>query len=191
MRSPLIARCQLGRRGALTNLYVSDTARTGRGLFTAASIAQGDEAFELTGIERLDRERSLATAQENPNWFGIGRDRWLDPDHPFMFLNHSCEPNLGIRGEREFVALRDIPAGAELTVDYAITENNPYWEMRCSCGEARCRETIRAIQFLPAEIFARYLPLIGDHFVAEWRAHNLCLGSSRFSPDPNVLSRAR
>ena len=32
-----------------------------------------------------------------------------------LYSNHSCDANLGIRGEITFVAMRDIPAGEELT----------------------------------------------------------------------------
>ena len=39
-----------------------------------------------------------------------------------MFLNHSCEPNVGIQGQIVFVALRGVAAGEELTLDYATIE---------------------------------------------------------------------
>lgn len=35
-----------------------------------------------------------------------------------MFLNHSCEPNVGVQGQTVFVALRDVLVGEELTLDY-------------------------------------------------------------------------
>jgi len=37
-----------------------------------------------------------------------------------MFLNHSCEPNVGILGQIIFVAMRNIDSGEELTIDYAL-----------------------------------------------------------------------
>lgn len=71
------------------------------------------------------------------------------------FMNHSCNPNCKIitvsttnhADDRlyylAFFALRDIPAGTELTFDY-----NPGWDgtnkfdpsaVRCLCGEEKCR----------------------------------------------------
>jgi SET domain-containing protein len=42
-----------------------------------------------------------------------------------MFLNHSCEPNVGVQGQIVFVAMRDIAAGEELTLDYATINHEP------------------------------------------------------------------
>jgi len=89
---------------------------------------------------------------------------WLDPDPPYGFVNHSCDPNLGVRGEREFVALRDISPGDELTVDYAITTDEVHWAMECRCAAPNCRGLIRSVQFLPPEVFARYLPYVNPYF---------------------------
>lgn len=52
------------------------------------------------------------------------------PDYPpqqidqSYYLNHSKEPNMGeVAGGEDFVALRDIKAGEELTVDYATYDD--------------------------------------------------------------------
>lgn len=39
-------------------------------------------------------------------------------------LNHLCNPNVGVRGEITFVAMRDIKAGEELTTDYAMIDDD-------------------------------------------------------------------
>ena len=31
-----------------------------------------------------------------------------------LFMNHSCDPNVGLRGQMTFVAIRDVPVGEEL-----------------------------------------------------------------------------
>ena len=43
-----------------------------------------------------------------------------------LYSNHSCDPNLGVRGEITFVAMRDIRAGEELTHDWAMTDDDDY-----------------------------------------------------------------
>lgn len=74
---------------------------------------------------------------------------------PTRFMNHSCNPNCKIipvtttsSADRRlyylaFFAVRDIPAGTELTFDY-----NPGWNgstefdpnaVPCLCGEPKCR----------------------------------------------------
>jgi len=57
-------------------------------------------------------------------------------------MNHSCEPNLGLDDENNFVAMRDINAGEELCWDYAFAETNPAFSMRCRCGCQTCRSVI-------------------------------------------------
>lgn len=143
---------------------VRETGNTGLGMFTPRAFLAGERVFVLRGTVRRWKSETAADAGRNENWFGIGKHLWIEPEAPFMFINHSCEPNLGVRGERDFVALRDIAPGEELTFDYAITEDEITWRMDCQCGVASCRGTIGSIHTLPYEVFLRYLPNIGGHF---------------------------
>jgi uncharacterized protein len=146
------------------HLCVGTTQRTGRGLFTTRAFKRHDKVLELKGELRYFASRSLSDSHRFENWVGIGRDRWIDPAEPYAFLNHSCEPNLGIFGEREFVALREIAANQELTFDYSISEDELPWTMACLCGSPSCRGTIRSIQSLPPRVFRSYLPYVNPHF---------------------------
>ena len=58
-----------------------------------------------------------------------------------MCLNHSCNPNLGIRGDIVFIAMRDIHPEEELTVDYAMMDNVTS-HFACICGSQKCRKEI-------------------------------------------------
>jgi uncharacterized protein len=44
------------------------------------------------------------------------------------WVNHSCEPNAGIRGQISLVAMRNIAPGEEVTFDYAMTDSSEYKE---------------------------------------------------------------
>ena len=88
-----------------------------------------------------------------------------------LCLNHSCRPNVGVRVQITFVAMRDIPAGLELTIDYAMTDGDPTERMECSCGAPECRKVITgndwrlpALQQRYAGYFSRYLEerFVGD-----------------------------
>ena len=155
---------RLGEPSEPICLYVADTGRTGRGLFTKHALKAGKLAFVVAGTEVHWVSRTEADANANPNYFGLRRDVWLDPYMPFACVNHSCAPNLGVRGEREFIALRDIGPGEELTVDYAITTDEELWQLTCLCASPLCRRLIRSIQFLPDHIFEKYLPFINPYF---------------------------
>ena len=63
------------------------------------------------------------------------------------FVNHSCTPNCSTRVERVagtkrimIYAIKDIPAGTEVTYDYKF----PYEEVKipCYCGSANCRGSL-------------------------------------------------
>gem|GEM_PF-244293 len=58
-----------------------------------------------------------------------------------VYLNHSCDPNTGIKGQISFVALNDIEPGEELTFDYATNVSCPY-RLACQCGSALCRKIV-------------------------------------------------
>jgi hypothetical protein len=58
-----------------------------------------------------------------------------------LFLNHSCEPNVGFGGNIVLVAMSDIEAGEELSTDYALFDDYE-GSMDCNCGRATCRRRI-------------------------------------------------
>jgi hypothetical protein len=56
-----------------------------------------------------------------------------------MRVNHSCEPNVGMGGNVVLLSMRDIAAGEELTIDYALFLGDPGFVMECQCGTVACR----------------------------------------------------
>ncbi len=67
---------------------------------------------------------------------------WAEDPAEWAPQNHSCEPNTGFQG-LDVVALRDIPTGQELTLDYAELVDEEAEPFECHCGSAGCRGTIR------------------------------------------------
>jgi SET domain-containing protein len=76
-----------------------------------------------------------------------------------LFINHSCEPNVGFAGNILLVAMRDIDPGEELTTDYALFDDYD-GEMQCRCGTASCRGTIGGRDWQRPELQRRY----GNYF---------------------------
>jgi hypothetical protein len=72
-----------------------------------------------------------------------------------IFSNHSCEPNIGVKGQIVFVALRDIQAGEELTHDWAMTDDDTY-EMECRCGAGTCRKVITGQDWRRKDLQQKY-----------------------------------
>lgn len=60
-------------------------------------------------------------------------------DGPGDWINHSCAPNLALRGQIVLVATRPILAGEELCFDYATADGTDFDEFSCRCGAPNCR----------------------------------------------------
>jgi uncharacterized protein len=77
-------------------------------------------------------------------------------DGVLMRVNHSCEPNLGMGGNVLLVSMREIAAGEELTIDYALFLADPGFAMQCWCGTAACRGVVRGTDWMRADVRERY-----------------------------------
>jgi hypothetical protein len=71
-------------------------------------------------------------------------------------LNHSCDPALGWGDEQTLVAIRDIAAGDELTLDYATVIDDPQFAMVCHCETYRCRQMIEGSDWQIPQLQQRY-----------------------------------
>jgi hypothetical protein len=72
-----------------------------------------------------------------------------------LFLNHSCDPNVGFAGNVVLVAMRDVTAGEELTTDYALFDDYD-GAMDCGCGRPGCRRRIDGRDWRRPELQERY-----------------------------------
>jgi len=161
---------------AYRKVYAGNASLVGRGLelgiFSRRKIKKGEIVFIAKGKLFKDTIEDIDDSMEHRNAIGIDPDTWLEPqqDNPLRYTNHSCDPNLGIKGSVSFVALRNIRKGEHLTVDYSITECDILWNFKiqtgsnCMCGSKNCRKVIRSIQFLPERIYRKYLPYIPRAF---------------------------
>lgn len=133
----------------------------GKGVFTTARIEPGEIVTRFAGPVKRDAE--LATGWEEDHAIQIGPDLYLGPSGGLDdFINHSCDPNGGIRiaGLKvEFVAIRVIHPGEELTFDYSTTMSRDRWRMACRCGARGCRGLVREFRFLPPTVRDRYVSL--------------------------------
>ena len=75
------------------------------------------------------------------------------------FLNHSCEPNAGLKDAVTLIAIRDIKAHEEILFDYSTCICGD-WIMKCSCGSVSCRGIIGDFKYLPYEIQRKYIDMV-------------------------------
>jgi len=142
--------------------YIAETKDKGQGLFAKRDIKKGELIF-VRKDGKIYNERSMKSS-------GLREDHFMQVGwHKFMFIpppgclgNHSCDPNLGIKGKKAY-ALKNIKKDEELTVDYDTFEYN--WRMKCKCGSKNCRKTLRGYKHLPEELKKKYKGYVAEYLV--------------------------
>ena len=81
---------------------------------------------------------------------------WRDSRGIARFVNHSCDPNCGIKRRFDIVAMRPIAAGEQITWDYEMTEKSWWMKMKCCCGLPICRKRIGSYSRMPKHIRLKY-----------------------------------
>ncbi|HJQ31179.1 MAG TPA: SET domain-containing protein-lysine N-methyltransferase [Pyrinomonadaceae bacterium] len=146
----------------------------GRGLFAAEAFAAG-EVVCVKGGYVFDRE----TLRSMPEWYAsaeiqVAEDLFIGPlaqeerEGSMVFSNHSCEPNVGVRGQIVFVAMRAIEAGEELTHDWATTDDDVY-ELECNCGAHACRRRITGQDWRRKDLQEKYRGFFSSYLAEKIR----------------------
>jgi uncharacterized protein len=150
----------------LTNSYCSPKlevrevpAKGGFGLFAGQSIQAGELVVVWGG--RIVPQAELDQLPEDSRRHGIQVEEEmfcvpLEPSEPADYINHSCHPNTGLRGQIALVALRDIAVDEEVAYDYATSDSCPYDEFECVCGAPDCRDWITGNDWKRPELWERY-----------------------------------
>lgn len=139
----------------------------GIGSFAREPIRQGEIIEIIGGVIMTEAEfRVFQQTTARYNAIQIAEDLHLVEDLEVTqqreggSINHACDSNLWMADDVTFVARRDISAGEELTIDYALFTAQPDWQLdqTCQCGAADCRHTITGNDWLLPEVLQRYYP---------------------------------
>ena len=141
----------------------------GSGAFAGRDFAPGELILHFSGPEIT---ASAGGRAEAGTALQIGPRLYIDLDSPGAFLNHSCSPNVGVRGLFSAFALRPILCGEELRYDYSTTMSDRRWKMQCACEAPGCRHEIRSFFHLPHATQRRYVEkgIVQAFIVDEWRS---------------------
>ena len=63
-------------------------------------------------------------------------------------MNHCCAGNVGFNEQGDFVTIKYVRAGAELSYDYGLLITNPKFKLACQCGSRNCRKIITGNDWL-------------------------------------------
>jgi hypothetical protein len=133
----------------------------GRGLRAVEPIERGEVVAVKGGhVVTTDQLRSLPERLQNSavqitdvhHLVALADDEY---EAVMLFVNHSCEPNVGFAGNVVLVAMRDIAPGEELTTDYALFDDHED-AMTCSCGRPSCRRRIHGRDWMRPDLQARH-----------------------------------
>jgi SET domain-containing protein len=116
----------------------------GQGVFAAEPVPARRKIGEIRGESvSVAEARIRATRSERIMIVELSTRRAIDftkSADPMRYTNHSCRPNAKLvtsNGRVEFVSLRPIVPGEEITVDYGETHHEG--RLACRCGQPGCR----------------------------------------------------
>jgi SET domain-containing protein len=140
---------------------VRNDTLSGRGV-VALEMIEKDEIVAIKFgqiVMRADMDR--ISAEVGDLALQIDDNFYLTPTSPdqvndmSVFINHSCDPNVGFRGQIVYVAMRDIKAGEELCHDYSMERSDDYF-LECRCGSPLCRHQVTGDDWKLPGLQSRY-----------------------------------
>ena len=112
----------------------------GQGVFALKKFRRNDVIGEVLGNVIHGPDYSSDYCMD------LGHDNSMEPEGPFRFLNHSCEPNTQlfqyVNDEGSYTlrmwvqAIKKIRPGEQLTIDYSWPADSA---IACKCGTKKCR----------------------------------------------------
>jgi len=126
-------------------VYIKSSLQHGRGVFARDQIRAGEAILTFSG-PLLNR----AEVREEDYHLQVDADLYLGASgEADDYVNHSCEPNAGFRGDLVLVARRDIGPEEEITWDYSTAiDEEEFPGFDCCCGTAACRGAVRSFRHL-------------------------------------------
>ena len=146
------------------HVWIGKSRIAGKGLFAGQDITKETTIIRYLGT-KISKEQTARELAKGNAYICYFNDRYdIDGNtlkNTARYINHSCDPNCAIETTARaiwIVALRDIPAGEELTYryDYAYDPDG-YRDFPCYCGAPHCVGYI---------VDARYWELITPHTYA-------------------------
>ncbi len=137
----------------------------GKGLFAKKSIIKGKIVVIRAGHIMTKKELYEHKGVVRDSDLQISDNLYLAPlsqkefNNIMTFVNHSCNPNLGLSGNIIFIAMQNIEAGQELLLDYAMFDNNDD-KFVCTCKSANCRKIITSRDWKKKDLQNKY----GNYF---------------------------
>lgn len=142
----------------------------GHGVRAVAAVRPGEILIVwggtiLTGSElgKLTAQERKISVQVDDDMYLVTPAKWIGPSD---WVNHSCNPNAGLRGQITLVAMRAIKVGEDVCFDYAMSDGNSYDEFDCLCGARACRGRVQGNDWQRPELWKKYAGFFSPHLQA-------------------------
>lgn len=137
------------------NLFSVGESHLGKAVYAAVDFAEGATIVKFTGPLRRADQLPAVLSGGSDRYVQIKPDQYMGPSQRIDdLINHSCNPNAGLRFTDEgvvLVAIRPIAPGEEISWDYSTTLTEPNWHMVCQCRSPECRRMIGNFDTLSPE----------------------------------------
>ena len=151
-------------------MYIADSKISGKGLFAGESIKAGEIILSFGGMLAVLEDRYFGKYLQS-TFAGIADGIIIceeaDAEKDFSdYINHSCQPNIGMDDCITMVSIHEIKKDEELVCDYSFWEADEDWIMKypCNCGSKKCRKAISGKDWRKVQIndpyFSFYAPFI-------------------------------
>ncbi len=151
-----------------SKIKVGKSKIQGRGVVSTRSIKKGEMICRLQGkeitIKQLIRAYKIKLRDTDP--LQVADTKYIDLEKPYIYINHSCNPNAAIVRYNDLIAIKNIKAGEEITFDYSANEYQSeqhwqewpgIWKIKCRCGSTKCRKVITDWAYSPKAWQRKYI----------------------------------
>lgn len=146
------------------NVYIKITKNRGKSIFAKKPFKKGDFIFIIAGPIVGKGTRYTVP---------IAKGLFIDPvpvDNFGKYLNHSCEPNAGIKQRTIVIAFKNIKKNEEITIDYAMIiykygNEISKKDLVCKCGSKNCRSKLGSYADIPNKLKKKYKGFVSEYLL--------------------------
>ena len=150
-------------------LYAEENIRKGTIVWTNRPNGPAETKYhrvKLGDVEKLPEDQKkifikYSYQQTNDLFITPLTQEEVDLDYS-NYWNHSCDPNCLPVDEDNWIAVKDIYKGEQVTIDYCTFDSNEYECIeKCLCNSKNCRKVVKHDDYKILDVQKRY----GNHFV--------------------------
>ena len=140
----------------------------GRGIFAIKSVRKGEVVLIAGGYILTTKDEKWFSGDMIDKPTEIHEEFYIGPrtDTDIIlthqsYINHNCNPNVGVKGQIIYIAMRNIAVNEEITIDYAMIlaaskSSILITEFSCKCGSQKCRSKVTEDDWQLPELQKRY-----------------------------------